>query len=112
MTHPTPTATIDTNSGASLRDLAFAASAVASPVSDLIPRALFDAIGRLVSTLAWGPDFPDDRTTIEVITEAVNELYACLEDGAFGPIGPLLASGEAVEWAEAQRQADLKGIAR
>lgn len=46
---------------------------------------LVDALGSIVSMLADARDtFPDHETTLEAVTEAVNELYGCLIDGVFG----------------------------
>ena len=52
-----------------------------------VPRKLYDAIGDLVSECADQRDiYPDDATALRVLTNTVNEIYACMEDGVFGPL--------------------------
>lgn len=50
---------------------------------------LTEAVGSIVSMCADSRDvFPDYETSFEAVTEAVNELYGCIEDGVFGPSVP------------------------
>jgi hypothetical protein len=52
-----------------------------------IPNALVDGLGSIVSMIADARDtYPDGETTLQAVTEAVNELYGCAIDGVFGPI--------------------------
>lgn len=54
-----------------------------------VPHKLYDAIGGLVSECADHRDiYPDAETALEAITSTVNEIYACVEDGVFGPLDP------------------------
>lgn len=51
-----------------------------------IPDALKEALGGIVSMCADARGvFPDSQTALDGVTEAVNELYACVEGGVFGP---------------------------
>ncbi len=55
-----------------------------------VPVKLFEAIGDLVSECADHCGiYPDDATALQAITCTVNEIYACLEDGAFGALPPI-----------------------
>lgn len=66
--------------------------------STLIPNALHEAIGNLVSHCADHRDiYPDAATALEVITDAVNLLYACIDDGVFGPIAQGIEAATADE---------------
>jgi hypothetical protein len=77
---------------------ALTASGNSGAVSDdlrVIPAALFEALGDLVSTCADQRDtYPDDATALEAITETINAIYACVEDGVFGRVERNLNEGE------------------